>query len=81
MECPFRFIADEIHCVPYKGLSPHEGYMNCPLIEIVTCKDCKWCDDVGEQRALVCNNELIDTDIHPNFFCGYGERRNDEYNH
>ena len=51
----------------------------CPLIEIVTCKECKWCDDVGEQRALICNNELIDTDIHPNFFCEYGERRADEH--
>ena len=35
-ECPFRFIADEIHCVPFKGLSPHKGYIDCPLIEIPT---------------------------------------------
>ncbi len=43
-------------------------------IDIVRCGECKWCDDAGKKRALVCTNPYIDVDPHPNFFCGYGER-------
>lgn len=35
IDCPIRFI-DEIPCKPYQGLSPYDGYMDCPLIEIPT---------------------------------------------
>ena len=42
---------------------------------ITRCKDCKWCDDGnGANRALICTNEYIDIDCHPDFYCGYGER-------
>lgn len=47
----------------------------CPLIDIVTCGECKWCDDKGKGRALICTNPYIDMDIHPLDFCSYGERR------
>ena len=43
--------------------------------ELVRCKECKWCDDGnGANRALICTNEHIDIDCHPDFYCGYGER-------
>ena len=42
---------------------------------LVRCKDCKWCDDAGKGRALICTNEYIDTDCHPDFYCGYGKRK------
>lgn len=45
-----------------------------PSIDIVRCGECKWCDDAGKKRALICTNPYIDVDPHPNFFCGYGER-------
>lgn len=52
---------------------------NCPLIEIdlVRCGECKWCDDKGKGRALICTNPYIDMDIHPLDFCSYGERRSE----
>ena len=49
----------------------------CSLIEIVRCGECKWCDDKGKGRALICTNPYIDMDIHPSYFCSYGERRID----
>ena len=51
---------------------------SCPLIEIVRCGECKWCDDKGKGRALICTNPYIDMDIHPLDFCSYGERRADD---
>lgn len=51
----------------------------CPLIDIVTCGECKWCDDKGNGRALICTNPYIDMDIHPLDFCSYGEPRGSEY--
>lgn len=46
-----------------------------PSINIVRCNECKWCDDGnGANRALICTNEYIDIDCHPDFYCGYGER-------
>ena len=51
---------------------------NAPSIDIVRCKECKYCVDAGAQRALVCDNSYIDMDIHPDDFCSYGERKEDE---
>lgn len=47
-------------------------------IDFVRCGECKWCDDKGKGRALICTNPYIDMDIHPLDFCSYGERRADE---
>lgn len=49
---------------------------NCPLIEIVECKDCKyWTDDMSGnmwcEHAIGGLTEATD-------FCSYGERRADE---
>lgn len=53
---------------------------NCPLIEIdlIRCGECRWCDDKGKGRALICTNPYIDMDIHPDDFCSYGERKESE---
>ena len=48
---------------------------NAPSIDIVRCKECKYCVDAGAQRALVCDNSYIDMDIHPDAYCSYGERK------
>jgi len=48
--------------------------ISAPSIDIVRCSECKYCVDAGAQRALVCDNEYIDMDIHPDDFCSYGER-------
>ena len=40
---------------------------NCPLVEIITCKDCKW------WTKGMCLKWLISTD--ENFYCKDGERR------
>lgn len=47
---------------------------DAPSIDICFCRECKWCDDAGKKRALICTNPYIDVSPHPNFFCGYGER-------
>lgn len=51
---------------------------NLPTIDLVRCGECKWCDDKGKGRALICTNPYIDMDIHPLDFCSYGERRADD---
>ena len=48
---------------------------SAPSIDIVRCKECKYCVDAGAQRALVCDNSYIDIDIHPDGYCSYGERK------
>ena len=40
---------------------------NCPLVEVVTCKDCKYNDE------NVCT--IDDCGIADNYFCAYGEWR------
>jgi len=50
----------------------HYAYKS--MERLVRCKECKWCDDAGKKRALICTNPYIDVDPNPNFFCGYGER-------
>ena len=46
---------------------------DCPLIEIVECKDCKW---LGIDDGMTfCNVWLREVERH--MFCNYGERRAD----
>lgn len=59
----------------------HESRPNdCPLIEIVKCKDCKHKIQAlsTEQGATGC--ELIRGTFYEDFFCKEGERRADEHN-
>ena len=47
---------------------------DCPLIEIVRCKGCKWCEKSG--GILWCN--IWHDDTNGLNFCSYAERRADE---
>lgn len=64
-----------------KEVSRHKGYdnrlPNCPLVEVVRCKDCRW----GRE---VCGNIecFVDSNVPPEYhgyewFCPNGERRED----
>ena len=64
--------------IPYEEVIARTLIANAPHIDIVRCKECKYCVDAGAQRALVCDNSYIDMDIHPDDFCSYGERKEDE---
>ena len=57
---------------------PLSALDSAPSIDIVRCKECKYCVDEGAQRALVCDNSYIDMDIHPDDYCSYGERKESE---
>ncbi len=64
------------YCAPYPHvfMAMSKAMAEAPSIDIVRCKECKWCDGNGANRALICTNEYIDIDCHPDFYCGYGER-------
>ena len=85
-ECELRALDEweEEYCVILKSdiLVPYERMLDCPLIEIVRCKECKWCDngiDEDGKPFLKCLG------IHyggtkAESFCSYGERRTDDSN-
>ena len=74
-ECPIA--KSYLDCLMEKKYVCPIGHTDdCPLIDIVRCGECKWCDDKGKGRALICTNPYIDMDIHPSYFCPYGERAN-----
>lgn len=53
-----------------------ERASDCPLVEIVTCKDCKHCYPDEDGRGYHC--EKSDTERIPtcaDFYCIHGERR------
>ena len=63
------FNVDKLDINPLDEVLP-----DCPLIEIVHCKDCKW---FGIDDGMTyCNVWLRDVERH--MFCNYGERRTDE---
>ena len=47
-----------------------------PSIDIVRCKDCKWC--LVEEGGCERIGMVLFADEIENHFCGYGERRRDE---
>jgi len=56
-----------------RNLLPKEGKSSdCPLVEIVTCKDCKY----NYENSCDFDGWGIDDD----YFCAKGERKNNEYN-
>ena len=59
---------DEVFLYNRKGEKFH-------FIKPIYCKDCKWCDNKGKGRALICTNPYIDLDIHPLDFCSHAERK------
>ena len=58
------------------------GYDNsavCPLIDIVTCGECKWYNPWHANHTNLDGNHCryIDRPMKPTDFCSYGERRSE----
>ena len=59
----------------------------CPLVEIVTCADCKhrpYCDDDGRLDGdyvcpYLCDDPFYSIEPIDNWFCHRGERRDDDH--
>lgn len=80
-ECELRAL-DELedeYCVILRDdiLVPYEKMPDCPIIEIVTCGECKWgdtgIDESGEPFWKCLGIHYGGT--RPTDFCSYGERR------
>ena len=51
----------------------NERCEGCPLVEIVTCKDCKHCDFDDSDQTFFCN--AYGNIVCSSHFCSNGERR------
>lgn len=53
--------------------------LNADLVEVVRCKDCKYCasvsDPIIDAVLVFCEYGLKPTAIEPTHFCSYGERK------
>ena len=91
-ECELRAFDEweDEYCVILRDdiLVPYERMLDCPLIDIVQCKDCKWfkLDVWGELNGIpvivaheMCKFWGNGCKTNPNAFCSYGERRDDEH--
>ena len=74
-ECPMGALS-EFSGIVCK-LNRNNGKSNCPLIDIVQCKECKWGDTgIDEKGELVWKCIGIHYGgTKPTDFCSYGERR------
>lgn len=72
-ECPFKtsdYVCGLLDCAFSCNHFKERNY-NCPLVEIVTCKDCKyWVTDDGNPYCGIIGN-LTDKD----FYCRTAKRR------
>ncbi len=61
-----------------------ERASDCPLVEIVTCKDCKYYRNKGNKYSYCTKRLNVDsiTDRYrePDYFCANGERKENEKN-
>jgi hypothetical protein len=72
------------NCIECKFTSPPEGECwfvhspkDCPLIEIVQCKDCKWWNEDHKTGGEgLCENNIFGWS-RPTDFCPFGERRSE----
>ncbi len=56
-----------------------QTHPDCPIIDIVPCKECKWWDNNDDANR--CTHEDGGMWAKPNAFCSYGERANtDQHN-
>ena len=76
--CPI----DEKCCKLWKDFDSWdvETHPDCPLIDIITCGECKWSKTyyvkADNSTRLCCDNYSgLDKDVDPSDFCPYGERR------
>ena len=79
-ECSFKandYVCGLLDCAFSCNHFTERNY-NCPLVEIVTCKDCKHYKHHGTNGYC---SKRVNTDSHtdvyrePNYFCALGERR------
>ena len=75
-------------CLPLdKGISYKQKgrHPDCPLIEIVECQECKYCETYAVSNDTPigrwCHRFSITKAVESDDFCSYGERRKDESNH
>ena len=66
------------------GFEDHKGatirHPNCPIDEVVHCKDCKYAHMTYEGKCKYCDCWKEDGDalyLDGDFFCGFGERKVD----
>jgi hypothetical protein len=59
----------------FDGKADIERHSNCPLREILTCKDCRhWSFD--ENKSILCGYcSELETETNEDFYCGDAERR------
>lgn len=71
-------------CEPYgiNSVELERKLYDTPSIDIVRCKECKWCDwgsdRVTRQTVYICqrkNDENLWEEIKADDFCSYGERK------
>ena len=75
LEC-WSGLAIAINCEAGTGFHNPDGELippDCPLIDIVQCKDCKWWDNNDDANR--CTHKCGGMWAKPNAFCSYGERR------
>ena len=52
------------------------------VVEVIRCKDCKYgaisFNGYGEESRRLCNRIGKDVSVPANFYCGFGERKNDK---
>lgn len=73
---PNMDMPDTCDMCPIEGCEYINGKFTCPLIDIVTCGECKWSKEYKESVWCRRNHNWI----RGNGFCSYGERRSDEHN-
>lgn len=60
-------------CDEWKDNENHRAE-NCPLTEIITCKDCKH-NGTMRCKCFMCDGNEYMSYKHPNFYCADAERR------
>lgn len=79
--CDFRKsdpYSGEVYCSKAIGsntiIYKKERLENCPLVEIITCKDCKH-NGTMYCKCFMCDGNEYMSYHNPNFYCANGERR------
>ncbi len=82
--CDFCYEIDGFHCsISHNCLAkkvtdlPNKNRpSDCPLVEIVTCKDCKHCYPDEDGRGYHCERDSnVRFSVHGYFWCSDGKRR------